>query len=120
MGVTVENNDVVNRIDLLRNTNAAIKFLSCEPLLSSIPNMNLENIDWVIVGGESGRSPRLMKQQWVFDILKQCEKANVKFFFKQWGGLNKKKNGRIINGKTYDDMPSIREEFAFFNAEFIM
>lgn len=113
MGVTVENNDVVNRIDLLRNTNAAIKFLSCEPLLSSIPNMNLENIDWVIVGGESGRSPRLMKQQWVFDILKQCEKANVKFFFKQWGGLNKKKNGRIINGKTYDDMPSIREEFAF-------
>ena len=91
MGVTVENSKVVHRIDLLRRTKARVKFLSCEPLISSIPDMNLEGIDWVIVGGESGRTPRPIEEEWVIDIKKQCKKAKAKFFFKQWGGVNKKK-----------------------------
>ncbi|MBM2816541.1 MAG: phage Gp37/Gp68 family protein [Ignavibacteria bacterium] len=105
MGVTVEDSKVVQRIDLLRQTKARVKFLSCEPLISAIPGMNLSGIDWVIVGGESGRKPRPIKPDWVLDIKEQCLKANVKFFFKQWGGTNKKKNGRILEGKTYDEMP---------------
>ena len=70
-------------------------------------NMNLENIDWVIAGGESGRKARPMKEWWVWDIRQQCQEAGVAFFFKQWGGTNKKKTGRILNGRTYDEMPSI-------------
>ncbi len=105
MGVTVENSDLVDRIENLRNTGARVKFLSCEPLLSSLPNMNLQNMDWVIVGGESGRTPRSMKEEWVIDIKEQCQKANVAFYFKQWGGTNKKKAGRILKGQIYDDMP---------------
>ena len=105
MGVSVENMDVVHRIDQLRNTDAHIKFLSLEPLIGALPKMKLKNIDWVIVGGESGFKPREMKQEWVEDIRIQCEKADVKFFFKQWGGKNKKAAGRILNGKTYDAMP---------------
>lgn len=107
MGVSVEDMRVVKRIDLLRKTNARTKFLSLEPLIGPLPNMNLENIDWVIVGGESGHNPRPMKAEWVIDIQEQCEENNVAFFFKQWGGKNKKKNGRILNGKTYDEMPEI-------------
>ena len=107
MGVSVENGKVAKRIDNLRATKARIKFLSCEPLIGSIPNMNLEGIDWVIVGGESGRKARPMDVEWVLDIQAQCEKADVKFFFKQWGGVNKKKTGRVLNGRTYDDMPNI-------------
>ena len=78
-----------------------------EPLLSSIPDMNLRGIDWVIVGGESGRTPRPMKEEWVIDIKEQCQKANVAFYFKQWGGTNKKKAGKVLEGKVYNEMPEI-------------
>ena len=105
MGVSVEDSRVVDRIDQLRKTKARVKFLSCEPLIGALPKMNLNKIDWVIVGGESGPGARKMDEEWVFDIMEQCQKADVRFFFKQWGGTNKKKNGREINGKTYDDMP---------------
>lgn len=105
MGVSVENQKVISRIDDLRNTEANIKFLSLEPLLGPLPDMNLTNIDWVIVGGESGHKPRPMRETWVLDIQRQCDASNVAFFFKQWGGKNKKSAGRILNGNTYDAMP---------------
>ncbi len=108
MGVSVENATVMNRIDLLSQTGARVKFLSCEPLIGELPNMNLKGIDWVIVGGESGRTPRPMKQEWVTDIKNQCEKANTAFFFKQWGGTNKKKTGRLLEGKIWNEMPEIQ------------
>lgn len=108
MGVSVEDQQVEHRIDYLRKTNAKVKFLSLEPLIGPLPNLNLEKIDWVIVGGESGRKPRPIKLEWVKDIQNQCEQANVAFFFKQWGGTNKKKSGRILNGRTYDEMPEYR------------
>jgi len=107
MGVTVENIQVEHRIGLLRKTSARMKFLSLEPLLGPLPNLNLENINWVIVGGESGQNARPMKADWVFDIQQQCERNQVAFFFKQWGGKNKKKNGRNLNGKTFDEMPAM-------------
>lgn len=105
MGVTVENADVVYRIDHLQKIPAAVRFLSLEPLLGPVPKMNLECIDWVIVGGESGPSSRPMEKDWVNDILWQCRNAGVKFFFKQWGGINKKKAGRMLDGMQYDEMP---------------
>jgi protein gp37 len=107
MGVSVEHGKEMQRIDLLRETGARVKFLSCEPLIGAIPDMNLKGIDWVIVGGESGRKPRPMKEAWVTDIKNQCQQANVPFFFKQWGGTNKKKTGRLLEGKTWDEMPEI-------------
>ncbi len=107
MGVTVESRDVIHRIENLRNTSARVKFLSCEPLLSPLENMNLKGIDWVIVGGESGRTPRPMKEEWVVDIKEQCQNANVAFYFKQWGGTNKKKAGSALAGKAYKEMPVI-------------
>ncbi len=110
MGVSVEDSKVMNRIDLLRQTNARTKFLSCEPLIGPLHDMNLQNIDWVIVGGESGRKARPMDVDWVLDIMDQCTAANVAFFFKQWGGTNKKKTGRMLNGQTYDEMPELNEE----------
>lgn len=115
MGVSVEDERVVKRIDYLRKINARVKFLSCEPLIGPLNNLNLKNIDWVIVGGESGRQPRPMDADWVLDIQQQCEVNNVAFFFKQWGGTNKKKNGRLLNGRTYDEMPTMEqlEEVAF-------
>ncbi|HSZ25629.1 MAG TPA: phage Gp37/Gp68 family protein [Cytophagaceae bacterium] len=106
MGVSVENEKVISRIDWLRKTKARTKFLSCEPLIGPLKNMNLTAIDWVIVGGESGRTPRPMSEDWVLDIMDQCSSANVPFFFKQWGGPNKKKSGRLLNGQTYDQMPT--------------
>lgn len=109
MGVTVENNSEVDRINFLRETNAKVKFLSLEPLLSALPKMNLDQIDWVIVGGESGFNPRPMQPEWVEDIQNQCKNDDVSFFFKQWGGKNKKANGRLLNGKTYSEMPKIIE-----------
>ncbi len=109
MGVSVEDSRVKHRIDDLRKTNAKTKFLSCEPLIGSLPKLNLKKIDWVIVGGESGRNPRPMNVDWVLDIQAQCEKAKVAFFFKQWGGTNKKKTGRTLNGRTYDEMPPIEQ-----------
>ena len=107
MGATVENNEVTDRIENLRNTGSRVKFLSCEPLLSSLPDMNLSGIDWVIVGGESGRTPRPIKEEWVIDIKEQCQKTNVAFYFKQWGGTNKKKNGKVLEGKIYNQMPEV-------------
>lgn len=105
MGVSVEDERVTERIDFLRETNAKTKFLSCEPLIGPLRNMNLANIDWIIVGGESGRKVRPMPEQWVWDIKMQCQEQEVLFFFKQWGGKNKKKAGRILAGNTYDEMP---------------
>lgn len=105
MGVTVEDNTVTSRIDMLRQTGARIKFLSCEPLLTGLPGMNLRGIDWVIVGGESGRKPRPIKEEWVVDIKNQCRKAKVAFYFKQWGGTNKAKAGKTLLGKKYLEMP---------------
>jgi protein gp37 len=107
MGVSVENEKTIDRIEHLRKTGAKVKFLSCEPLIGPLTNINLEGIDWVIVGGESGPNSRPMEKEWVEDIQQQCEKAGVAFFFKQWGGVNKKKTGRLLNGRTYDEMPSI-------------
>ena len=107
MGVSVENSKVAQRIDCLRQTNARVKFLSLEPLLGPLSNLNLDKIDWVIVGGESGHKPRPMDTDWVLDIQKQCKAKDVAFFFKQWGGKNKKANGRLLNGRTYDEMPEI-------------
>ena len=109
MGVSVENDKVIDRIDYLRKTKAKVKFLSLEPLIGPLPNLNLNKIDWVIVGGESGFKPRPMKPDWVLDIQEQCQNAEVAFFFKQWGGRNKKDAGRILNGRTYDEMPAVYE-----------
>jgi protein gp37 len=108
MGVSVEDSRVTNRIDHLRNVNAETRFLSLEPLLGPLPELNLTNIHWVIVGGESGFKARPMEAAWVEDIRLQCEAANVPFFFKQWGGKNKKAAGRTLNDRTYDDMPSLQ------------
>jgi protein gp37 len=105
MGVSVEDERVLDRIDFLRKVKAKVKFLSCEPLIGPLPKLKLKNIDWVIVGGESGHRPRPMDAQWVLDIQERCKKADVAFFFKQWGGRNKKANGRLLNGRTYDEMP---------------
>lgn len=109
MGVSVESEKVMKRIDLLRQTNARVKFISCEPLISPLPNLGLNGIDWVIVGGESGRTPRPMKKEWVMDIKEQCKEKDVAFFFKQWGGTNKKKTGNLLNGRKYLEMPEIIE-----------
>lgn len=110
MGVTVENDEVIDRIDFLRRTNARVKFLSCEPLIGQLPKIYLRKIDWLIVGGESGQRPRPMNPDWVIDIQEQCKKSGVPFFFKQWGGRNKKKSGRILNGRTYDEMPELEQQ----------
>ncbi|MFN2453317.1 MAG: DUF5131 family protein [Pyrinomonadaceae bacterium] len=106
MGVSVENQDYAFRIDHLRQTRAHTKFLSLEPLLGPLPNLNLTDIDWAIVGGESGPGSRVMSQSWVTDIRDQCVSANVAFFFKQWGGTNKKRAGRSLEGRTWDQMPA--------------
>ena len=105
MGVSVENEKTMPRIDLLRRTNARTKFLSCEPLIGPLPELDLSGIDWVIVGGESGRTPRPMNEQWVLDIQERCRQTKTAFFFKQWGGTNKKKTGNLLNGKKYLEMP---------------
>jgi len=111
-GATVENEQCIKRIDYLRKTSAHIKFLSLEPLLGPLPKLNLKGIDWVIVGGESGPGARTMDKKWVIDIRDQCKKQGVAFFFKQWGGFNKKKNGRILDGRTYDELPKKRKPFS--------
>lgn len=109
MGVSVENQDYTFRIDDLRKTDAHTKFLSIEPLIGQITKLNLNNIDWVIVGGESGPGARPMKEEWVITIKDICKNSGVPFFFKQWGGVNKKKNGRLLEGRTWDEMPEIKE-----------
>ena len=105
MGVSVENRDYLSRIDDLRNTGAFIKFLSLEPLLGPLDSMNLTSIDWVIAGGESGPGARPLDLAWVRDIRDQCVNARVAFHFKQWGGVNKKKTGRTLDGRTWDEFP---------------
>ena len=117
LGVTVDIASSKSRIDFLRNLNAPIKFLSCEPLLEDLGDMNLDGIDWVIVGGESGAKARPMKEEWVQSIKVQTEKQGSAFFFKQWGtwgsdGIkrNKKANGKLINGKVYQAMPTLNIE----------
>ncbi len=105
MGVSVENRDYVDRIETLRQTGAQVKFLSIEPLLGPIPELNLTGIDWVIVGGESGPGARPMKKEWVTGIRDQCLGAGVAFFFKQWGGINKKRSGRKLEGRIWNEMP---------------
>lgn len=106
MGVSVENEDYLSRIEHLRRTPANIKFLSLEPLLGPLRKLDLDGINWVIVGGESGPSARPMDPGWVVEIQEQCKRQGVPFFFKQWGGRNKKKAGRILDGRTWDEMPA--------------
>jgi protein gp37 len=106
MGVSVENDAYQFRIDHLRQTGAHVKFLSLEPLLGPLPSLDLTGIDWVIVGGESGPGARPMSAEWVLDIRQQCLRAGVPFFFKQWGGTNKKKTGRMLEGRTWEQMPA--------------
>ena len=105
MGVTVESDRYTERIELLRQTGACVKFVSCEPLLGPLPRLNLTCIDWVIVGGESGPGARPMRQEWVLDIRNQCVEVGVPFFFKQWGGTRKKQKGRVLEGRTWSQIP---------------
>lgn len=105
MGVTVEDREAVPRIDVLRQIPARVRFLSVEPLLEALPRLRLEGIHWVIVGGESGPRARPMQAQWVRRVKEDCESAGVLFFFKQWGGTNKKKAGRLLDGRTWDAVP---------------
>lgn len=107
MGVSVEDHRAMYRIDFLRTTNAMVKFLSCEPLIGPLYELNLNNIDWVIVGGESGHKARAMNPEWVYDIQEVCTATKVPFFFKQWGGHNKKAAGRTLRGRTYNEMPHV-------------
>jgi len=105
MGVSVENETYTYRIDRLRETGAAIKFLSLEPLLGPLEDLDLSGIDWTIVGGESGPGARPVQKEWVISIRDQCIRSSVPFFFKQWGGVWKKKFGRTLEGRTWDEMP---------------
>ncbi len=105
MGVSVEDDARTSRVTDLQGVPAAVRFLSVEPLLEPIPSMPLDDIHWVIVGGESGRRPRPMKAGWVCDIRDQCTEKGVPFFFKQWGGTNKKASGRLLEGRTWDQTP---------------
>lgn len=105
MGVSVESQNYTFRISHLQQTGAQVKFLSLEPLLGPLPDLVLNQIDWVIVGGESGPGARPMLESWVVDIRDQCHIFDVPFFFKQWGGVRKKKTGRVLQGRIWDDMP---------------
>ena len=107
MGVSVENQDYVHRIDHLRLTGARVKFLSLEPLLGPLSSLDLTDIDWVIVGGESGPKARPLREEWVVEIRDQCLDEDVPFFFKQWGGVRKKQAGRLLCGRTWDQMPVV-------------
>ncbi len=106
MGVSIENEDVVFRADLLRETDAHIKFISAEPLLSSLDKLSLKGIDWLIVGGESGPGSRPMLEDWVLALKAKAEDTGTAFFFKQWGGTNKKKAGSLLQGKSYKAYPT--------------
>ena len=111
-GVSVESEDYCFRIDDLRSVGAHIRFLSLEPLLGPLATLDLSDIHWVIVGGESGPGARPIEESWVTDIRKQCNAAEVPFFFKQWGGVNKKKAGRQLDGRTWDELPTQIEALA--------
>jgi protein gp37 len=105
MGVSVENANAIDRVHDLARVPAAVRFLSCEPLIGPLENLPLASIHWVIVGGESGPRSRPMAKEWVESIFAQCRRANVRFFFKQWGGVRKDLTGRQFHGRTYDEMP---------------
>jgi len=105
MGVTVEDRKCAFRIEHLRGTPAEIKFISMEPLLEPIAELDLIGIDWVIVGGESGPGARPLNEDWAMDIKEKCQTSNIPFFFKQWGGVNKKKSGRLLEGRLWNQMP---------------
>jgi len=105
MGVSVETAQYAHRIDDLRATAAQVKFLSLEPLLGPLPDLRLDGIHWAIVGGESGPGARPLREEWVLDLRDQCHRSNVPFFFKQWGGVQKKRFGRTLQGRTWDEMP---------------
>ena len=107
MGVTVEANEYVDRVDYLRDCPAKIKFLSLEPLIDSVDKLDYTGINWVIAGGESGYGARVMQKEWVLEIRDRCKNENIDFFFKQWGGVNKKKAGRLLDGEIYDEMPKL-------------
>lgn len=113
VGVTVENQDYKDRIDFLRTVPASIRFLSLEPLLGPMQSLDLSGIDWVIVGGESGPGARRLDPAWVREIRDQCTDASVPFFFKQWGGVFKKRNGRELDGRTWDGMPYLQQLTAY-------
>jgi protein gp37 len=114
MGVSVENQDYLTRVDQLRTTPAAVRFLSLEPLLGAVPGLELTGIDWVIVGGESGPEARPMREEWALEVRDKCLAAAVPFFFKQWGGTNKKKAGKVLAGRTWEQMPRNRRPAAAF------
>jgi protein gp37 len=105
MGVTVENESTVGRVADLQAVPAAVRFLSCEPLLGNLPRLPLKGIDWVIVGGESGPGARPMREEWVLSIKRQCDRSGAAFYFKQWGGTRKHRNGRELQGRIYSEMP---------------
>ena len=105
MGVTVENGDYAFRIEHLKQTGAAVKFISFEPLLGPVSHVNLDGIDWAIVGGESGPGARPMQPEWVTGIRDRCQAEKIPFFFKQWGGVNKKANGRTLDNRSWDEKP---------------
>ncbi len=107
MGVSVERADYAFRIDHLRQTEARVRFLSLEPLLGPLEGLDLEGVHWVIVGGESGPGARPMREEWVTSIRDQCKAAAVSFFFKQWGGFNKKRSGRDLGGRTWNELPLV-------------
>jgi protein gp37 len=107
MGVSVENEEYTHRIDDLRRSAAYVKFLSLEPLLGPLRKLNLKGIDWAIVGGESGPGARPIDPKWATEIRDQCLRAGVPFFFKQWGGVQKRKTGRMLEGRTWDEMPDV-------------
>ena len=111
LGVTVEAKKYKVRIDHLKQVNASIKFLSCEPLLADLGEIDLEGIDWVIVGGESGPKSRPMHPEWATNLRDQCIMKGVPYFFKQWGGINKKANGRTLEGKEWCQMPLVPSYF---------
>ena len=117
MGVTVEDEDYTFRIDDLRRTDAAVKFISFEPLLGPIHNISLHDIDWVIVGGESGPGARPMLHEWVTDLRDQCTTEGIPFFFKQWGGVNKKATGRVLERRTWSERPYTVERRKSSHAE---
>lgn len=105
MGVTIENREVLNRVDDLKHVPARVRFLSCEPLLGPLDDLPLTGIHWVIVGGESGSGARPLRAEWVESILQQCQDRDIPFFFKQWGGVRKDLTGRKLHGRTYDGLP---------------
>jgi protein gp37 len=107
LGVSIEDERVVDRADILREVPAAVRFLSLEPLLGPLPSLDLTGIDWVIVGGESGPDCRPMRKEWVLELRDRCQAAGVPFFFKQWGGPTPKSGGRLLDGRTWDQMPPL-------------